>query len=118
MLLRDGTSRGRNIGNAPEPQRMSAAGSGPRSITQAARALVALEEHGLVNRDLKPANLMLIERPELTVKMIDFGIAKAAATSESDSNITRGGWFVTPSFASPEQFTNTDGGDVRADLYS
>ena len=40
-------------------------------ITQAARALVALEMHGLVHRDLKPANLMLVERPELTVKVID-----------------------------------------------
>ena len=37
-------------------------------ITQAARALVALETHGMVHRDLKPANLMLVERPELTVK--------------------------------------------------
>src|SRR6201996_4738505 len=46
-------------------------------ITQAARALAALEMHGLVHRDLKPANLMLVERPELTVKVIDFGLARA-----------------------------------------
>ena len=59
-------------------------------ITQAARALVALEVNGLVHRDLKPANLMLVERPELTVKMIDFGLAKAAATAESESDITHG----------------------------
>ena len=31
-------------------------------ITQAARALVALEVNVLVHRDLKPANLMLVER--------------------------------------------------------
>ena len=76
-------------------------------ITQAARALVALETHGLVHRDLKPANLMLVERPELTVKMIDFGLAKAAATAKGESDITHGGFVGTPSFASPEQFTNT-----------
>ena len=87
-------------------------------ITQAARALVALETHGLVHRDLKPANLMLVERPELTVKMIDFGLAKAAATAESESDITHGGFVGTPSFASPEQFTNTSVVDVRSDLYS
>src|SRR3984957_13985248 len=87
-------------------------------ITQAARALAALEVHGLVHRDLKPANLMLVERPELTVKVIDFGLAKAAATAESESNITCGGFVGTPSFASPEQFTNTGGVDVRSDLYS
>src|SRR5271167_1242368 len=86
-------------------------------ITQAARALVALETHGLVHRDLKPANLMLVERPELTVKMIDFGLAKAAATAEGESDITHGGFVGTPSFASPEQFTNTGVVDVRSDLY-
>jgi len=87
-------------------------------ITQAARALVALEVHGLVHRDLKPANLMLVERPELTVKVIDFGLAKAAATAESESDITHGGFVGTPSFASPEQFTSTSVVDVRSDLYS
>jgi len=87
-------------------------------ITQAARALVALETHGLVHRDIKPANLMLVERPELTVKMIDFGLAKAAATAESESDVTHGGFVGTPSFASPEQFTNTSVVDVRSDLYS
>jgi serine/threonine protein kinase len=87
-------------------------------IAQAARALVALEAHGLVHRDLKPANLMLVEGPELTVKMIDFGLAKAAAIAESESDITHGGFVGTPSFASPEQFTNTSVVDVRSDLYS
>jgi serine/threonine protein kinase len=87
-------------------------------ITQAARALLALETHGLVHRDLKPANLMLVERPELTVKMIDFGLAKAAATAEGESDITHGGFVGTPSFASPEQLANSSVVDVRSDLYS
>jgi serine/threonine protein kinase len=86
-------------------------------ISQAARALGALEMHGLVHRDLKPANLMLIEGPELTIKVIDFGLAKAVATSGSESEITHGGFVGTPSFASPEQFTNISV-DVRSDLYS
>jgi serine/threonine protein kinase len=87
-------------------------------ITQAARGLLALEVNGLVHRDLKPANLMLVERPELTVKIIDFGLAKAAVTAESQSDFTHGGFVGTPSFASPEQFTNTSVVDVRSDLYS
>jgi serine/threonine protein kinase len=86
-------------------------------ITQVATALVTLEAHGFVHRDLKPANLMLVERPELTVKVIDFGLAKAVATSGSESEITHGGFVGTPSFASPEQFTNISV-DVRSDLYS
>jgi serine/threonine protein kinase len=86
-------------------------------IRQVAMALVTLEAHRLVHRDLKPANLMLVERPELTVKVIDFGLAKAAATAGSGSEITHGGFVGTPSFASPEQFTNISV-DVRSDLYS
>src|SRR5271157_1073751 len=71
-------------------------------ITQVATALVTLEAHGLVHRDLKPANLMLVHGPELTIKVIDFGLAKAAATAGSETHITTHGGFVgTPSFASP-----------------
>ena len=86
-------------------------------ITQVAKALVAIEVHGLVHRDLKPANLMLVQGPELTVKVIDFGLAKAAATAGSETHLTHGGFVGTPSFASPEQF-NDSGVDVRSDLYS
>ena len=86
-------------------------------IAQVARALVAAEAQGLVHRDLKPANLMLVEGPELTVKVIDFGLAKAAATAGSEADLTHGGFVGTPAFASPEQFTGTSV-DVRSDLYS
>jgi serine/threonine protein kinase len=86
-------------------------------IAQVARALLAAEALGLVHRDLKPANLMLVEGPELTVKVIDFGLAKAVATDGSESDITHGGFVGTPAFASPERFTGPSA-DVRSDLYS
>jgi tetratricopeptide (TPR) repeat protein len=86
-------------------------------IAQVAKALIAIEAHGLVHRDLKPSNLMILEGPEPMIKVIDFGLAKAAATAESESDITHGGFVGTPSFASPEQFVNTTV-DVRSDLYS
>jgi serine/threonine protein kinase len=86
-------------------------------IRQVARALAAIEVHGLVHRDLKPANLMLVEGPELIVKVIDFGLAKAAANPENETRITQGGFVGTPTFASPEQF-NDASVDVRSDLYS
>ena len=84
-------------------------------IAQVARALVAAEVHGLVHRDIKPANLMLVEGPELTVKVIDFGLAKA--TTVNESNLTDGGFVGTPAFASPEQLASRSI-DVRSDLYS
>src|ERR1700733_8344351 len=71
-------------------------------IRQVARALAAIELHGLVHRDLKPANLMLVEGSELIVKVIDFGLAKAAANRENETRITQGGFVGTPTFASPE----------------
>src|SRR5271165_1976938 len=86
-------------------------------IAQVAKALLAVDAHRLVHRDLKPANLMLVQGSELTVKVIDFGLAKAAATAGSETDITYGGFVGTPSFASPEQLTNASV-DVRSDLYS
>ena len=84
---------------------------------QVAKALVAAEAQGLVHRDLKPANLMLVEGTELTVKVIDFGLAKAVATVGSEADLTHGGFVGTPAFASPERFTGASA-DVRSDLYS
>jgi serine/threonine protein kinase len=86
-------------------------------IAQVAKALVAAEMHGLVHRDLKPANLMLVEGQELTVKVIDFGLAKAVAVTASNPNLTYGGFIGTPAFASPEQIAGNSV-DVRSDLYS
>jgi predicted ATPase len=84
-------------------------------VAQVARAMALAESQGLVHRDLKPANLMLVSGPDLMVKVIDFGLVKAAAASESD--ITHGGFVGTPAFASPEQFSGA-GVDNRSDLYS
>ena len=86
-------------------------------VTQVARALGAAEAQGVVHRDLKPANLMLAEGPELLVKVIDFGLAKAAVADAAESTLTYGGFIGTPAFASPEQFRGA-GVDGRSDLYA
>jgi serine/threonine protein kinase/tetratricopeptide (TPR) repeat protein len=84
-------------------------------VAQVTRAMAAAESQGLVHRDLKPANVMLASEPDLTVKVIDFGLAKAVTATESD--ISHGGFVGTPAFASPEQLRGA-GVDIRSDLYS
>src|SRR5438876_3204627 len=66
-------------------------------VIQVAEGLDHAHRQGVVHRDVKPANLMLLE--DGTVKITDFGIAKI-----STSNLTRTGQFLgTPNYMSPEQ---------------
>ena len=56
-------------------------------------------------------------RNEFTIKVIDFGVAKALAETPDARVLTHGGFVGTPAFASPEQFTDAPV-DVRSDIYS
>ena len=85
-------------------------------VAQVTKALEAAEKHGLVHRDLKPANLML-NGPEINVKVIDFGLAKMVGHQEPKDRITYDGFIGTPAFASPEQFSGAKI-DQRSDYFS
>lgn len=75
---------------------------------------------GLIHRDIKPANIMLNERGRLydVVKVLDFGLVKAAG-ARHDSGITLAGAILgTPLYVSPESITDSDRVDARSDLYA
>ena len=92
--------------------------------TQVARALMAAESHQLVHRDLKPSNLMVLANDpggadSLIVKVIDFGLAKAAVATLDKPGPAHAGFSGTPDFASPEQLSAGEMSlDIRSDIYS
>jgi serine/threonine protein kinase len=90
-------------------------------ICQVCDALMAAHEGGLVHRDLKPANVMLASNQgsEYTVKVLDFGLAKAVdGEGQTLVHLTSTGQMLgSPAYMSPEQCM---GGavDARSDIYS
>jgi serine/threonine-protein kinase len=88
-----------------------------RAIKYVSGILTALEvshNAGVVHRDIKPANVMIGEGD--TVKVMDFGIARAISDNSTTQAAT-GGIMGTAQYFSPEQ-ARGEGVDGRTDLYS
>ena len=87
-------------------------------LGQLSYALHHAHSRGVVHRDLKPDNLILVGDDE-TLKVLDFGVAKIVATDHqesvalSSSNLVWG----SPRYMSPERARGV-GNDPRSDLYA
>jgi tRNA A-37 threonylcarbamoyl transferase component Bud32 len=89
-------------------------------LLQICDGLAAIHGRGVIHRDLKPTNIMLVAaedaRPGPLVKLLDFGTAILAdpeATRMTSPDLL----LCTPRYASPEQLANGTL-DARSDLYS
>lgn len=95
----------------------------PRALAIIRQILAALRHAhagGVVHRDLKPDNIMLIHRDgrDDVVKILDFGIAKVSEPSSGEEALTQAGVvFGTPEYLSPEQALG-ETVDARADIYA
>ena len=102
----------------------------PEAVRLAYQALIGLQhihEQGMIHRDIKPGNLMLMggsatTTERATVKVMDIGLGKAlfdegAAAGDNDLT-TEGSLLGTPDYMAPEQARNVQAADVRSDIYS
>lgn len=78
-----------------------------RVIGALAEALDHVHERGFVHRDVKPSNVLV--RPDGTVVLVDFGVARALDQDAlTSAYVTQGVAPHTPAFASPEQERGTE----------
>lgn len=88
-------------------------------VMQTLEGLIAAQAVGLVHRDLKPGNLMVVwlASGKFQIKILDFGLAKFGMKARPQTEDQGGGIFGSIFFMAPEQFERLPL-DARTDMYS
>jgi eukaryotic-like serine/threonine-protein kinase len=95
-------------------------------LEQAAGSLAEAHDAGLIHRDVKPGNILVVDRGGISdlVKVVDFGLVKDVGGREkreasSDVALTMANTMTgTPLYIAPEALTAPESVDARADLYA
>jgi eukaryotic-like serine/threonine-protein kinase len=123
---------GKSLGNLLREQGPIEERTAVGIMADVARGLAGAHERGIVHRDIKPDNILLLaeatptDDAEVTVpsastprvKLADFGLARHAIQSESLNITSQGGPIGTPFYMSPEQARGDREIDVRTDVYA
>src|SRR6187431_479863 len=117
MELLDGETLRDRLASGPLPVRRAI-----DTAVQVARGLAAAHAKGLVHRDLKPENVFLVADGQ--VKILDFGLAKAADPGDSSATATHAPAMTDPGtvigtvgYMAPEQVRG-HAVDARTDLFA
>jgi serine/threonine protein kinase len=105
---------GESLGTRLERQGRMAVPDAIKLIVQVAQGLHRAHKQGIVHRDVKPDNILVMA--DGTAKLADLGLVKS---TETDLNLTKTGRGLgTPHFMAPEQFRDAKNADPRCDIYS
>jgi serine/threonine protein kinase len=113
--LGDEIARTRKLGEAWTPEALI------NIFSQILNGLSIAHKSGLIHRDIKPQNIMLvsIEGNPSFVKILDFGLARALVEIPGGSKLTLQGTIMgTPQYMAPEQIVGKGPVDHRCDLYA
>jgi serine/threonine-protein kinase len=111
---------GRTLGQVLAEDGPLRPGQALRAVAEILDALDHAHRHGMVHRDVKPANVMVVEDGTVAVKLMDFGIARSFGRSAAaaEAALTAAGMVIgTADYLSPEQ-ARGEAADARSDLYA